>query len=797
LFKSARNGSALAARAAQHLLQKQEMVGGGLAGDSGRVAIFFFFVASVLGAERINQEGRILGPAPVVTTPTLFNTAQADAIVSAMQIMPLTNPWNENISRRPLLANSAAMIAQIKSDLSASRQTLRPFYEMNYVLVPDNQTRVTIPFFNYPDESDLDGGTSPNGRYPIPSNMPVEGWPKGTGNLTLQQWQMDVNNDGGDRHSIIVAPGAGSIWETWLTKLTSSGWEASNGAKFNLNSNALRPAGWTSGDAAGLPMFPALVRYDECQRGMVEHALRLVVAKSRREYIYPATHYASSIAATSVNYPAMGQRLRLKSSFAIPSNWTIEEKAVLRALQKYGALVADNGNFFSVSVCPDDRFSDSAFNHLSTVAIDNFEVVQTTGPSEGPRSAGAPSVNAGPDQVLSSTGNTTLNGTVNDPSQNAVVRWNLYSGPGAVTFANSAQANTTATFNAPGTYTLMLSADDGVHAVAYDAVVITVGTQTPTPTPTPTATATPTPTPTATPTPTPTPTVTPTSTPTPTATATPSATATPTVTPTATSTPTPSPVSLGNLSSRAYIGAGNNALIGGFIITGHGAKKVILRALGPSLVERGIANALSDPILELHNTRGNLLFTNDNWKDTQEPWIRATMIPPTNDRESAIVANLLPGAYTAIVRGKNNGTGIGLVEVYDLQPGSGSRLANISARGFVGTGSNVMIAGLIVVGPQSAKVLFRGLGPSLANQGITQSLRDPRLDLFNGQGTKIAANNNWKESQPSAIAATGIPPKNNFESAIRADLKPGSYTAIMSGMNGTTGIGLIEVYTLP
>ena len=294
---------------------------------------------------------------------------------------------------------------------------------MNYVLVPDNQPRVTIPFFNYPDESDLDGGTYPNGRYPIPSNMPVEGWPKGTGNLTLQQWQMDVNNDGGDRHSIIVAPGAGSIWETWLTKLNGSAWEASNGAKFNLNSNTLRPASWTSGDAAGLPMFPAVVRYDECQRGMVEHALRLVVAKTRREYIYPATHYASSIPATSINYPAMGQRLRLKSSFVIPSTWTIEEKAILRALQKYGALVADNGGFFSVSVCPDNRFSDSAFDHLSTVAIDNFEVVQTTGASEGPRSPNAPSVNAGADQVLSSIGTTTLAGVVNDPSQSATIKW--------------------------------------------------------------------------------------------------------------------------------------------------------------------------------------------------------------------------------------------------------------------------------------------------------------------------------------------------------------------------------------
>src|SRR5438874_11754396 len=154
------------------------------------------------GAERINQEGRILGPAPQVSTPTLFNTPEADAIVSALQIMPVTNPWNEDISQRPRLANSDAMIAQMKSDLAPTRQTLRAFYEMNYVLVPDNQPRVTIPFLDYPDESDLDGGTYPNGSYPIPLDMLIETWPRGTGSLTLQQWQMDATNIGGDRHGI-------------------------------------------------------------------------------------------------------------------------------------------------------------------------------------------------------------------------------------------------------------------------------------------------------------------------------------------------------------------------------------------------------------------------------------------------------------------------------------------------------------------------------------------------------------------------------------------------------------------
>jgi hypothetical protein len=474
-----------------------------------------FAVVTNASAERINQEGRILGPAPVVSTPTLFNTSQADAIVSAMQIFPVTNPWNEDISRRPLLANSDAMIAQIKATLSSSRQNLRAFSEMNFVLVPDNQARVTITFQDYPDESDLDGGTFPNGRYPIPSNMPIETWPNG---LTLQQWQQDVNNDGGDRHGIMVAPGAGSIWETWQMLLTNGHWQSSNGAKFNLNSNNLRPDGWTSGDAAGLPMFPAVARYDECERGMVEHALRLCVPKTRREYIYPAVHAASSIPATSTNYPAMGQRLRLKASFNIPNTWSIESQAVARALKKYGALVADNsGGFFSISVSPDDRFRSGCWNDLQTLLVDNFEVVQTTGPNEGPRSPNPPTANAGPDQSITSF-TTTLNGSIVDPSGHAAIHWKLYSGPAPVTFANPNAATTMVSFGQNGSYTFELSADDGVHAVAYDVVVVDLATNSPTPTPTPTVTPSPTPTPTATPSPTATPTITPTASPSPSAT---------------------------------------------------------------------------------------------------------------------------------------------------------------------------------------------------------------------------------------------------------------------------------------
>ncbi len=438
----------------------------------GRVRFALFLVvvlAAIARAERINHEGRILGPAPVVTTPIEFNTSAADAIVSAMQIMPVDNPWNEDVSRLPARTDSDTIMTQIRSDLATSRRTLRAFYEMNYVLVPDDQPRVPINFFMYPDDSDLDGGSGSIGLYPIALTTPVETWPRGTGHLTLDQWQRDVNNIGGDRHAIMVAPGVGSIWETWLMKLVGTNWQASNGAKFDLNSNALRPNGLTSGDAAGLQMFPALVRYDECERGMVEHALRLVVKQSRKAYIYPATHYASSL--TGAQYPAMGQRLRLKASFVIPADWTIEEKAVLLALKKYGGLVADNGGFFSFSVCPDDRFPSNAFDHLSTIDVSNFEVVQGTGPTGGPRSPGAPTADAGADFTVQFPAGATLNGLVTDPSGTAVINWKQYSGNGTTTFADASQSLTSANFSAPGSYTLMLSVADGVHAVAYDAVV--------------------------------------------------------------------------------------------------------------------------------------------------------------------------------------------------------------------------------------------------------------------------------------------------------------------------------------
>ena len=235
-------------------------------------------------------------------------------------------------------------------------------------------------------------------------------------------------------------------------------------------------------------------------------------------------------------------------------------------------------------------------------------------------------------------------------------------------------------------------------------------------------------------------------------------------------------------------------MIGGFIITGTQPKKVIIRAIGPSLP---LAGTLADPVLELRNSSGGLVASNDNWRSDQQAEIVATGIPPANDLESAIVATLPANnsAYTAIVRGVNNGTGIGLVEAYDLDRTVDSRLANISTRGLVQTGDNVLIAGTIVLGQISQRVLVRAIGPSLPVPG---ALGDPTLELRDGNGGLIRSNDNWRSDQEAEIIATTIPPSNDLESALVATLPANgaAYTAIVRGVNGTTGVAAVEVYGL-
>jgi hypothetical protein len=248
-----------------------------------------------------------------------------------------------------------------------------------------------------------------------------------------------------------------------------------------------------------------------------------------------------------------------------------------------------------------------------------------------------------------------------------------------------------------------------------------------------------------------------------------------------------------NISSRLRVGTGEDVLIGGFIVTGTQPKRIIVRAIGPSLP---LSGALPDPILELRDPSG-LIASNDNWRTDQQAEIIATTVPPSNDLESAIVATLPANdsAYTAIVRGANNGTGIGLVEVYDLDSAAASNLANISTRGFVQGGDNVMIGGFIVNG-NGARVVVRAIGPSLQNHGVVNALPDPALTLFNASGDIIATCNNWREAQESAIEQTGLAPENDLEAALVATLANGAYTAVVSGQNGGTGVGLVEIYSV-
>ena len=254
-----------------------------------------------------------------------------------------------------------------------------------------------------------------------------------------------------------------------------------------------------------------------------------------------------------------------------------------------------------------------------------------------------------------------------------------------------------------------------------------------------------------------------------------------------------------NISTRETVGTGDDVLIGGFIITGSTPKHVLLRALGPSLAAFGLTGVLQDPTLELHDASGATIFMNDNWRDTQEAAIEATGIPPSDDRESAIVATLDPGEYTAILQGKNNTTGTALVEAYDLDATPASRFGNISTRGLVGTGDNVLIGGLIVSSEESgqANVVVRALGPSLGTAGVSGTLSDPTLELHDSNGDLMAANDNWQDSQGGIIASTGLAPADPREAAIFATLVAGEYTAIVQGANATTGVGLVEFYNIP
>ena len=252
------------------------------------------------------------------------------------------------------------------------------------------------------------------------------------------------------------------------------------------------------------------------------------------------------------------------------------------------------------------------------------------------------------------------------------------------------------------------------------------------------------------------------------------------------------------LSTRMPVGVGDQVGIGGFIVTGTAPKQVIVRGIGPTLAQSGIADALADPVLELHGPGSFATVTNDNWRDTQQTQIQAAGLAPTSNLEPAIWATLPPGAYTAILRGKNNTTGTALVEIYDLTPAADSKLGNLSTRTFIGVDQNIAIAGLMVsAGSASDRIVVRGIGPSLA-PAVSNVLANPTLELRNNNGTLLVSNNDWQDNavQAQQITAAGLAPTNSLESAVLAILPPGRYTALLFGANNSTGNGLVEVYDL-
>ncbi len=302
---------------------------------------------------------------PEITQPIMFNTPEADAICSALEVFPANNPWNLIVEDWPVHPNSRDIISSMGAD-----KPLRYNPDMGFILVPTDQQKIDVQITAYAEESD-------KGPYPVPGNLPIEGWPAAFRDLpkeqqpTLEDVQRDKKNEGGDRHAIVLDPTKGLLYEFYTTKKTEKGWTAEGAAIFDLKSNKLRPDGWTSADAAGLPIFPAVVRYDELKRGVVDHALRVTVQKSRRAYVYPATHFASKL--TDENLPRMGERIRLKKNVNI-SKYSPELQTILTALKRYGMFVADNGIDWAISVTPDPRIK-SLHEELRRLKGSDFEVI--------------------------------------------------------------------------------------------------------------------------------------------------------------------------------------------------------------------------------------------------------------------------------------------------------------------------------------------------------------------------------------------------------------------------------------
>jgi Fibronectin type III domain len=344
--------------------------------------------------------------------------------------------------------------------------------------------------------------------------------------------------------------------------------------------------------------------------------------------------------------------------------------------------------------------------------------------------------------------------------------YRLYYGPESGNYANMRDvlsSHLTLTDLSDGTtYYFAVSAynTDGIEGALSDEVSYSVPPYTPTPTPSPTPTPTQTPRPTPTPEP----------------------------------SPTPPPQYLLNISTRVHVESGDSVMIGGFIIEGNANKDVVIRALGPSLTAQGVRRAVTNPVLELHDSTGALIEENDDWTSLP-PGTVPLELQPASSAESVIVSSLPPGSYTAVLRSFDGSTGNALCELYDLDPGNSS-VRNISTRGVAGIGDDVMIGGFIIGGTDSAKVIVRAIGPSLTAVGVAGALSDPVLELHDVQGSLIFQNDDWRSDQEQQIIDSTVPPSSDKEAAIVATLPPGAYTAIVHGSGGTTGVALVEIYSL-
>ena len=581
--------------------------------------------------------------ATALLVATLGSAWAAPPTISGCPVFPANNYWNTPIDTLPVHASSGIWVSTIGTATKLHPDwgnVLSDNYGIPFVTVTAAQPKVPIcpdtsnAQCSYWDESDP-------GPYPIPPNAPIEGGPASSG----------------DRHVIVVDTSACMLYELYSAYpqgAPNNAWNAASYAKYDLNSNALRTAGYTSADAAGLAIFPGLLRWEEVAAGEVAHAIRFTAAQiwgrdaaaNQFKYLGPARHWSGS--STVTTRPPMGARFRLKASFDI-SGFSAPTQVILRAFKKYGLVLADGGSNWFFQGVSDTNWPDSLFDELKTIAGGNFEAVDTS--------------------------------------------------------------------------VLMVDVNSGQAQV-----------------------------------------------------------------PTAAQLP-----HLANISTRMRVLTGEEVMIGGFIIQGSTAKTVVVRAIGPSMTALGLPGALANPVLNLYSGQ-TLIASNDDWQTAaNSATLASSGFAPSNSLESAIYISLAPGAYTAIVSGAGGTTGVGLVEVFEVDHPE-VPLINISTRGKVLTGSDVMIGGFIIQGNFPQTVVVRARGPSLVPLGIQNALANPMLQLFSGQ-TQIAVTDDWQTaSNSSTLLASGFAPANALESAIMITLNPGAYTAIVTGVGGGMGVGIVEVF---